>query len=81
MFGNPGGETTMNKTIALSVGLALALLASRSHAQEPAPQKHDLRRDVRSARSQTTPTPEMWFYEQERNRYEDPRSAVRRKAE
>ena len=26
-------------------------------------------------------TPEMWFYEQERSRYEDPQAAVRRKAE
>jgi hypothetical protein len=78
MFGK-WGKRSMNKTIAASVGLALALLASRSHAQKPAPQNHDLRRDVTT--SQTTPTPEMWFYEQERNRYEDPRAAVRRKAE
>jgi hypothetical protein len=27
------------------------------------------------------PTPEMWFYVQERRRYDDPRTAVRRKAE
>ena len=27
------------------------------------------------------PTPEMWFYVQERRRYDDPRAAVRRKAE
>jgi hypothetical protein len=26
-------------------------------------------------------TPEMWFYEQERIRYEDPKAAVRRRAE
>jgi hypothetical protein len=28
-----------------------------------------------------TGTPEMWFYEQERIRYEDPKKAVRRRAE
>jgi hypothetical protein len=69
----------MNKTIALSLGLALALLASRSQAQNPAPQKNDLRRDVTTG--QTTATPEMWLYQQERDRYENPREAVRRKAE
>jgi len=29
----------------------------------------------------TTVTPEMWFYSQERDRYDDPAQAVRRKAE
>ena len=28
-----------------------------------------------------TPTPEMWFYQQYQQQYEDPRMAVRRKAE
>ena len=28
-----------------------------------------------------TPTPDMWFYEQERSRYEDTRQAIRRRAE
>lgn len=28
-----------------------------------------------------TPTTEMWFYEQERSRYDDPQQAVRRRAE
>lgn len=67
----------MNKTIAVAAGLALALLASRSDAQKPAPETHDLQHEVTS----TQTTPEMWLYEQERNRYEDPRAAVRRKAE
>jgi len=31
--------------------------------------------------SDVTPTPEMWIYSQERQRYEDPKAAVRRKAE
>ncbi|HEX4143846.1 MAG TPA: hypothetical protein VHY91_09960 [Pirellulales bacterium] len=73
----------MTKTIAMSVGLALALLAGRGQAQQPAPQKTDLRRDSSSpsTTSQTAATPEMWLYQQERDRYEDPRLAVRRKAE
>lgn len=28
-----------------------------------------------------TPTPEMWFYQQEREQYQDPKEAVRQKAE
>ncbi len=69
----------MIRTIGLSIGLSLALLASRSYAQKPAMQANDLRRDLST--SQTAVTPEMWFYEQERNRYDDPKVAVRRKAE
>jgi hypothetical protein len=69
-----------HKTIALACGLTLALLAGRSQAQAPAARAQDLRRDTITT-SQATATPEMWFYEQERSRYEDPRAAVRRKAE
>ena len=71
--------------------LALAMLAMgwarESSAQEP---RVDLRRDQaprlmvsreNNVSSGITPTPEMWFYEQERGRYDDPKMAVRRKAE
>jgi len=62
------------------------LLALSASAQEP---KIDLRRDLapRSAPAPdssigvVTPTPEMWFYQQERNRHDDPKLAVRRRAE
>ncbi len=47
-------------------------------AQEPVPAR-DMRRDV--SPGVVTPTQEMWFYEQERNRSDDPKMAVRRKAE
>jgi hypothetical protein len=73
------GGTTMNKFLGVAFGLTLALLAKGALAQAPAAKIHDLRRD--STTSQTAPTPEMWLYEQERTRYEDPRAAVRRKAE
>src|SRR3954464_6618616 len=63
--------------------LVLALSAS---AQEP---KIDLRRDLAprpapvpdSSIGVVTPTPEMWFYQQERSRHDDPKLAVRRRAE
>lgn len=44
----------------------------------------DLRRDEparNEALSGLSPTPEMWFYQQERDRYDDPKMAVRRRAE
>jgi hypothetical protein len=40
-----------------------------------------LRRDAGPTLTPPATTPEMWFYEQERLRYEDPKSAVRRHAE
>ncbi len=37
--------------------------------------------DVGISLADVEPTPEMWFYSQERLRYDDPKTAVRRKAE
>ena len=48
-------------------------------AQEPPQPAGDLRRDYNAAT--LSQTPEMWFYEQERSRHDDPKLAVRRKAE
>jgi hypothetical protein len=68
------------------VGLAFAILVASAYAQERAP------RAVQPAAAQREPaqlqspsmanlTPEMWLYLQERDRYDDPEQAVRRKAE
>ena len=62
--------------LALTATCLLSLVAN-AHAQKPA------------AKSETPPrpeatmsqTPEMWFYEQQQRRYDDPRVAVREKAE
>jgi len=63
----------------------IAGIVGTAQAQGPAAVSHDLRRDATPPVTQTpaaiNPTPEMWFYEQERTRYEDPKGAVRRKAE
>lgn len=66
----------------LSCSLLLAC-CSLAAAQEPTHSKTDLRRDsIPSLTHGTvTATPEMWFYQQERERYEDPKAAVRRNAE
>lgn len=66
--------------------LLLALVAAPCYGQTT---KVDLRRDTTPriaptheiASGAVTPTPEMWFYEQERMRYDSPKMAVRRKAE
>ena len=54
-----------------------------AYAQDRTPAR-DLRREEAqeiATPSLTTATPEMWFYEQERTRQENPKYAVRRKAE
>jgi hypothetical protein len=71
----------------LSIALAIAALsAALPCAAQEAP--FNLRRDQPThAPSQegslSTPaaTPEMWFYDQERKRHDDPRMAIRRRAE
>lgn len=60
----------------------LGLCSALVNAQEPG--VNELRRDTTHpsmTRTMVTQTPEMWFYEQERSRYEDPKAAVRRNAE
>jgi hypothetical protein len=61
------------------LGVVLVGMARIAQAQGPMSEARDLRRDQNP--STVSPTPEMWFYEQERTRYEDPKGAVRRKAE
>lgn len=65
------------------IPLSLLLLASvRPAAAQD--KSVDLRRDealTQGSAVTVAPTPEMWFYEQERTRYDDPKLAVRRKAE
>lgn len=70
----------MKKLCAFAV--ILGALTSLALAQEPTPALPDLRRDATPPTSvPVSPTPEMWFYEQERIRHDDPKAAVRRNAE
>ncbi len=63
--------------------------AASIRAEQPARESVDLRRDSShtvtghsiSGPGALQPTAEMWFYEQERTRHEDPKAAVRRRAE
>ena len=66
------------KKLTLALGAAAWLICSVAAAQKPA----DVRpvRDLKTV-TEVTPTPQMWFYEQYMNQYQDPKAAVRRKAE
>ncbi len=66
--------------------LVVFALASAAAAQQPGPQPSS----VQPSRNQegyvattgaVTPTPEMWFYEQQVNRYDDPKVMVHERAE
>ena len=69
----------MNRFAALMF-CAPFLSAAVAKADSPVPARPEARRDTISL-GDVSPTPEMWFYAQERNRYEDPKAAVRRNAE
>lgn len=69
--------------LALSLNMLIVAVAS---AQKPSAEKVDrfapLPRESHVVSSgELTPTPEMWFYEQERHRWEDPQTLVRASAE
>lgn len=72
----------------LLAGIGLLVITGSVQAQEK-PRATNIRRDAATAPAPaatptgttTSVTPEMWFYEQERSHWENPREAVRRKAE
>ena len=66
----------------LTRSLGLAIVASFVWtATAEAQQSSTATRAASSSDSTLMPTPEMWYYQQERERYEDPQLTVRRKAE
>ena len=70
------------RSLALSIAL-FALAAAPAIAQEQSVLRpvHREANVPEISMADVTPTPEMWIYSQERKRYEDPWTAVRRKAE
>lgn len=66
------------KRIALAMALLLGAGLS-AHADQPGAANGRFQSDV--SLGELTPTPEMWFYQQELRRYHDPAEVVRRKAE
>ena len=71
------------KYVAFALAAGLSLFAAGAHAQQPRPTKRvaDPKPPVEDVSSMAQMTPEMWFYQQESRRYDDPSLAVRRKAE
>jgi hypothetical protein len=84
-------EAPPMKKLAYLVAVGAALLAARADAQSPRsdrPRPASLDKQTSTARIVDDPTPsmaqmtpEMWFYQEEMRRYDDPKLAVRRKAE
>ena len=72
----------MQRSLLLLVLLAVALPVSNSFADptDDRPANGDVGQH-RITSLDVDPTPEMWLYSQERERYENPQAAVRRKAE
>ncbi len=72
----------MSRSVWIPLSILLVAFAAPGMAQD---EVYDLRRDVpvtgHDLNAVPTITPEMWFYEQERTRHDDPAQAVRRKAE
>ena len=62
----------------LSIGLLLTIAAS-GLAQKPTAPDAPFTNAI--SVGEVTPTPEMWFYQQSYQEYQDPKAAVRRKAE
>jgi hypothetical protein len=72
------------KKVAFALAAGLALVAAGStYAQQPRSTKRADKAapPLEEVTSMAQMTPEMWFYQQESRRYDDPKQAVRRKAE
>lgn len=65
--------------ILVAVCLIVATSLASAQAQERGKNPSPLDREISLGELQ--PTPEMWFYQQEIKRHDDPKLAVRRKAE
>ncbi|MCI0360462.1 MAG: hypothetical protein L0211_18450 [Planctomycetaceae bacterium] len=68
----------MNRTLlALAIVLSTAQLALAQRPGNPQPGRGTAERPVLTGNT----TPDMWYYTQERERHDNPKQAVRRKAE
>jgi hypothetical protein len=68
------------KRLILGLSVLLAVLCSTAFAEQPLA-KQDGNIDLSQAEVSPSLTPEIWLYLQEQRRYDDPKQAVRRKAE
>ncbi len=61
--------------------LAILFLIAPAPAQAQSPNPHAAKGTINIATSELSPTPEMWFYEQQLRQYNDPKQMARQKAE
>ena len=75
----------MPRSLWFPLSLWMCALAWPSFAQDSPGGRRDAASRIASSHETSpgvlTPTPEMWFYEQERARHDDPKLAIRRRAE
>jgi hypothetical protein len=69
------------KWLPIAIALLVVLMAVPAVAQTPAENGTTLRFSGGITPGEVTATPEMWFYQQERNRWENPKEAIRRRAQ
>lgn len=69
------------KGLPIGIGLVVALLVLPAAAQTPKSENATLRFSGNITPGEVAATPEMWFYQQYLSRHDDPKEAVRRKAE
>ena len=67
------------KWLVIGFSLAVVFVAVPALAEKPETGGIDLKSTI--SPGELTPTPEMWFYEEDFRRYTDPKLAVRKKAE
>jgi len=65
----------------LPIALPVCLLLTALPALAQTPATADVRFRNTISLGEVTPTPEMWFYQQYMNQHQDPKAAVRQKAE
>ncbi len=76
----------MLRLTCVPLALVVFALASAATAQQPGPQPSSVQpsrttEGFVATSGAVTPTPEMWFYEQEVNRYDNPKVMVHERAE
>jgi len=69
------------KWLPIGVPLLVVMMAMSAEAQAPAENNSSMRFSGGITPGEVTATPEMWFYQEQMNRRDDPKEAVRRKAE
>ena len=69
------------KWLPIGMALLVVLMAMPAVAQTPAESNSSMRFSGGITPGEVTATPEMWFYQEQMNRRDDPKEAVRRKAE